>query len=421
MAAAGATNNNVVSGDNTASSAAAVTAGAPADITNIRTTSDGRAYTVEQENNVRFILENEQKGYYAMLGLTNTANLAALKSAYRSMARSVHPDKNRAPDAKKAFQLVGNAYSVLSNPEQRAAYDQEFHRPAATTASSSSFSGTGTAYTPDFDVYELFRTFFAEDDVETVHVDIEEPDWENQHEELEKMFDEQVGSQLSELPKYKMPPELAHVKLFDYQVAGIRWLVHQELNQGIPSWFTEEGYRTWRDKITSSVWHQRPSPVRGGILADDMGLGKTMQAIGLILSNPPAGQKGYPYIPARSKGTNRNRCTLIICPLSVIANWTLQIRRHVNMGGRKEILKVGVYHGPNRKNMIPLIQHNQVDIVLTSYQTLAYDYRQYIDESDKKKPKKAKCYENEIFIFDLCLHRIILDGKQISFCSLRCS
>lgn len=246
---------------------------------NIRTNPEGQVYTVEQERAVQSILVNEQNGYYTILGVTKTADLASLKVAYRSIARNVHPNKNRAPNACKAFQLVGNAYSILSDPDQREAYDedmrqQESQKPAATssaTSSSSSTNGTEAPRPPpDFDAYELFRTFFEEDDVETVQVDMEEPDWANQHAELERMFDEQLASQISGLPAYDMPPQLSHLKLFDYQVAGIRWLIHQERNKGIPSWFTEEGPRAWRDKITGTMFSHRPSPVKGGILADGL-------------------------------------------------------------------------------------------------------------------------------------------------------
>ena len=87
--------------------------------------------------------------------------------------------------------------------------------------------------------------------------------------------------------------------------------------------------------------------------------------------------------------------------------------------GRKDVLKVGIYHGPNRKNMVAAIQANCYDIVLSSYQTLAYDWRRYIGADEdknvnkRKKPMKAKKNENEIFLFDLHLHRIVLDESHV--------
>jgi SWI/SNF-related matrix-associated actin-dependent regulator of chromatin subfamily A3 len=144
-----------------------------------------------------------------------------------------------------------------------------------------------------------------------------------------------------------------------------------------------------------------------------MGLGKTLQTIGAILANPPEGQTGYPYRP-RGRGSPP-RCTLILAPLSVMANWTMQIRKHVNQRGRKEVLKVASYHGPNRHQMVPMIENNCYDIVLTSYHTLAYDYRIYAEQKDGKEcKKKAKVtQEKRLFLFDLLLHRIILDEAHI--------
>ena len=75
-----------------------------------------------------------------------------------------------------------------------------------------------------------------------------------------------------------------------------------------------------------------------------MGLGKTLQTIGLILSNPPEGHN-YPY-RRRGLGSRKvPRTTLIVCPLSVMANWMIQIKKFVNAGGRKRILDLTQYHG----------------------------------------------------------------------------
>jgi len=397
----------------------AASAAAAANTSNIHVNHDGFPYTAEQEALVKRILEGENKGHYAILHIPEAATISAIKQSYRNIAKLVHPGKNQAPGALRAFQLVGRAYLVLSDPEQRVEYDTELRqmahqKPAASTDSSTSVSSV------DFDAYEQYCLFFDEDDVEGVQVDMEEPDWENQKGSLETMFDEHLASQTTELPEYPMPPQFAHINLFDYQIDGIRWLIHNEKRTSSPSWFTEEGPRLWRDKITGSTFSRRPPPVKGGILADDMGLGKTLQAIGLILSNPPEGQMGYPYVASRSRGNSKSCCTLILCPLSVIANWTMQIRRHVNRTGRQNILRVGVYHGPSRKQMVKSIQENYYDVVLTSYQTLAYDYRRYIG-ADKdavkikpsKKVMKSKEVMNEIFLFDILLHRVICDESHI--------
>jgi Ca-activated chloride channel family protein len=60
---------------------------------------------------------------YALLGLAPQADAEEVKAAYRLAARRFHPDANANPGATEVFRLVANAYAVLSDPSQRAAYD----------------------------------------------------------------------------------------------------------------------------------------------------------------------------------------------------------------------------------------------------------------------------------------------------------
>lgn len=65
------------------------------------------------------------KDYYESLGVSKSASDADIKTAYRNMAKKYHPDLNKDnPEAEKKFKEVNEAYSVLSDKEKRANYDQ---------------------------------------------------------------------------------------------------------------------------------------------------------------------------------------------------------------------------------------------------------------------------------------------------------
>lgn len=66
----------------------------------------------------------EYKDYYKILGVERGADAAAIKSAYRRLARKYHPDVNQAADAEDKFKDVQEAYEVLKDDEKRAAYDE---------------------------------------------------------------------------------------------------------------------------------------------------------------------------------------------------------------------------------------------------------------------------------------------------------
>ncbi|MDP2577202.1 MAG: molecular chaperone DnaJ [Gemmatimonadota bacterium] len=65
------------------------------------------------------------KDYYQALGLPEDASSAAVKKAYRKLAKQYHPDANRNdPNAGERFKEVSEAYAVLSDQEKRKQYDR---------------------------------------------------------------------------------------------------------------------------------------------------------------------------------------------------------------------------------------------------------------------------------------------------------
>jgi molecular chaperone DnaJ len=68
------------------------------------------------------------RDYYDILGVSRGCDDGALKTAFRKMAMEHHPDRNGGcEDASGRFKEINEAYSILSDPQKRAAYDRFGH------------------------------------------------------------------------------------------------------------------------------------------------------------------------------------------------------------------------------------------------------------------------------------------------------
>ena len=100
-----------------------------------------------------------KRDYYEVLGVSKAASLEDVKKAYRKKAVQFHPDKNPGnKEAEDKFKEATEAYSVLSDAENRAKYDRFGH--AAFSQGGGGFQGG------DFSGFEdvfgdIFSTFFG--------------------------------------------------------------------------------------------------------------------------------------------------------------------------------------------------------------------------------------------------------------------
>ncbi|MFF3505624.1 DnaJ C-terminal domain-containing protein [Streptomyces sp. NPDC003247] len=64
------------------------------------------------------------RDFYEVLGVPRDADKDEIQRAYRKLARRYHPDVNKDPAAEERFKEINEAFSVLSEPDQRARYDR---------------------------------------------------------------------------------------------------------------------------------------------------------------------------------------------------------------------------------------------------------------------------------------------------------
>ncbi|GAA5863228.1 hypothetical protein JCM3774_000820 [Rhodotorula dairenensis] len=183
--------------------------------------------------------------------------------------------------------------------------------------------------------------------------------------------------------------------LLPFQRQGLAWMIrmeHPELpktaeDAPVQLWAKRQdlqGGTYWLNTGTEETTRDTPKLKRGGILADEMGLGKTMQTIALICTDDTGEGvlEGGPEEPDE----RYDDMTLIVCPLSVAANWTEQFQQHVG----KKRMKWHMYHGEGRD--LSKRELRKYDVVICTYQTLAGS----LQDTDSQRSSRASSVKNDL-------------------------
>ena len=231
------------------------------------------------------------------------------------------------------------------------------------------------------------------------------------HEEIRSdvigMFDSLQRSE--NLPEME-PSPLIVTPLLAHQKQGLHFMTNRE-KERVFSEKEEDNSSLWRLKyklngqpiyynvITGNEERNKPAEVLGGILADMMGLGKTLSILSLVVGSLDdsvewAKQKPPAYLV--EAGFSRNsKTTLLVSPLSTVANWEEQIATHVKAGS----LKYYIFHGGNRIQDIDELA--EYDLIITTYSIVSSE----IYGRGKKK--------NDSPLLHMNFFRIVLDEAHM--------
>ncbi len=103
-------------------------------------------------------MSSSKKDPYEVLGIQRNATDVEIKKAYRKLARKNHPDANPGDEkAETRFKEVAEAYSILSDPDQRAVYDRLGWGGLGATA-----GGTGGDPFAGFGFGDIFSSIFGD-------------------------------------------------------------------------------------------------------------------------------------------------------------------------------------------------------------------------------------------------------------------
>jgi molecular chaperone DnaJ len=104
---------------------------------------------------------SQKRDYYDVLGVSKTSSDSEIKKSYRKLAMKFHPDRNPDdPEAEGKFKEASEAYSVLSDPDKKARYDQFGH---AGLSGQGGFNSAEEIFSNFSDIFggDFFSDFFG--------------------------------------------------------------------------------------------------------------------------------------------------------------------------------------------------------------------------------------------------------------------
>lgn len=183
---------------------------------------------------------------------------------------------------------------------------------------------------------------------------------------------------------------------------------------------------------------------RGGILADAMGMGKTCMMASLIHTNreeklatnfepqnkdemegetdeEPASKRikfkqvtlsnQWRAVPTAPKVESSTRATLVVCPVSLAAQWHDELRKMSQQGS----INSYVWYGGDRVDIEALLAgegKERVDVIVTSYGTLSSEYQKWLRNKDKPNYEGGSVYDRKLFSKHLYLCQLLISSKM---------
>ena len=212
-----------------------------------------------------------------------------------------------------------------------------------------------------------------------------------------------------DLPEQAPDPRIV-TDLMSHQKQGLHFLQKQEKSRVISEneadcnslWrirYAPNGVQTFYNIISGHEEKQMPAQSLSGMLSDDMGLGKTLTMLSLIVSTLADAKAFGQEEPPKKDGDNvlirNSRTTLLVAPLSTLANWEDQIGTHI----KGNTLKYYVYHGGSR--ITDIDQLAEFDMVITTYSVVSSDF------TGRSRKKSANP------LFQTNFFRIVLDEAHM--------